>query len=163
MSVKLTSLLRDKVRFSLVDGVTELIEPAMYPFGSSRIPILSESPIEEPNPNEAYESGFRSIYQLRSKFWLKAKGVGIAHGDSKPVQIDSDIYTYFLNEEKIGYRKLIWGFSTIEEARKELEMAGEARRNGCPAPTPIGLGVYGEVCARVTTFKGYSKKIIKIP
>ena len=151
MSAKLIDLLRGRVRFELVDGATELIEPSLYPFGPGRLPILCESLEEEPRPFEAYESGFRSIAYEQPGGWLKAKGVGIPHGGSRPIRRGGDILTYFLNEVDIGGGRLIWGFSTVEEARRELEMTREARSLGCPAPIPVGLGVYGE--ARVIDFK----------
>jgi len=61
MSAKLTSLLRNKIKFDLIDGATELADPVLYPFGSGRLPILYEAPEDGPKPLEAYESGFRSI------------------------------------------------------------------------------------------------------
>jgi hypothetical protein len=61
MSAKLMKLLRGRVSFSLVDGVTELNEPTLYPFGSGRLPLVCESPGDEPSPLEAFESGVRSI------------------------------------------------------------------------------------------------------
>jgi len=155
MSAKLTNLLRSRVRFSLADGATELMDPPLYPFGSDSLPILCDSLVEEPRPHEAYESGFRSLVFEQQGSWLKAKGVGIAHGGSRPILRGGDILTYFLNEVDIGDGRLIWGFSTIEEARRELEMTREARNLGCPAPTPVGLGVYREV--RVIDFKDRSE------
>ena len=149
------SLLRSRVRFSLADGATELIDPPLYPFGSGSLPIMCNSLVEEIVSYEAYESGFRSLVFEHQGSWLKAKGVGIAHGGSRPIWRGGDILTYFLNEVDIGGGRLIWGFSTIDEARRELEMTREARSLGCPAPTPVGLGVYREV--HVIDFKDRSE------
>ena len=155
MSAKLTNLLRSRVRFNLTDGATELKDPQLYPFDPGSLPILCDSLVEEPRPHEAYESGFRSLVFEQQGSWLKAKGVGIAHGGSRPIRRGGDVLTYFLNAVDIGGGRLIWGFSTIEEARRELEMTREARSLGCPAPTPVGLGVYREV--HVIDFKDRSE------
>lgn len=155
MSAKWTSLLRSVVRFGLADGATELIDPLLYPFGSGSLPLLCDSLVEESKPHEAYESGYRSLVFEQRGSWLKAKGVGIAHGGSRPIWRGGDIFTYFLNEVNIGGGRLIWGFSSIEEARIELEMTREARSLGCPAPTPVGLGIYREV--HVIDFKDRSE------
>ncbi len=151
MSAKLMGLLRGRVRFGLVEGATELVEPSLYPFGRGRLPILCEAAGEKPQPFEGYESGFRSIAYEQPAGWLKAKGVGIPHGASRPTLRGGEIHTYFLNEADIGGGRIIWGFSTVEEARRELEMTCEARRLGCPAVIPIGLGLYG--AARVIDFR----------
>lgn len=145
MSAKLTNLLRGSLKFGLVDGTTELIDPALYPFGSGKLPILCESSEEVTKPFEAFESGFRSIAYEQPGCWLKAKGVGIPRGSSRPIRMGGEIFTYFLNEVDIGGGRIIWGFSTVEEARREFEMTREARSLGCPAPKPVGLGVYHEV------------------
>ena len=76
MSAKLTSLLRSKVRFSLVNGATELTDPPLYPFRPGLLPILCDSLAEEPKPQEAYERGFKSLVFEQQGSWLKAKGVG---------------------------------------------------------------------------------------
>lgn len=60
-----------------------------------------------------------------------------------------------LDRVDIGGGRLIWGFSTIQEARRELEMTREAMSLGCPAPTPVGIGVYREV--HVIDFKDRSE------
>lgn len=114
----MTSLLRSKVKFSLVNGATELTAPPLYPFRSGSLPILCDPLAEEPKPHEAYESGFRSLVFEQQGSWLKAKGVGIAHGVSRPIWRGGNILTYFLNEVDFGGGRLIWGFSTVEEVRR---------------------------------------------
>ncbi len=135
-----------KAEFHLVGGSTSLLDPSGYPFEAEEIPILCDFEQGGTPGIEAHTSGFRSIVMPGAGgLWFKAKAIGIPSGGSKPICSHGRIYTYHLSEAYIGTGRLIWGFSTVDEARNEIDRMVEARELGCPAPRPVGIGFYGGV------------------
>jgi hypothetical protein len=143
---RLLSLLRGrKVFFHLVGGSTSLEEPSLYPFGAGEIPVLCDLE-EKAKSYDAYTSGLRSIVRPGpGSSWFKAKAIGIPSGSSTPIHADGRIYTYYLSDAYIGTGRLIWGFSTVDEAENEISRMVEARELGLPATEPIGIGHYSDV------------------
>jgi len=145
MRERLLSLLRGhKVVFHLVEGSTSLVDPSLYPFKVDEVPLQC---IGCPTPSiEAYTSGNRSIVQPSTEgLWFKAKAIGIPEGSSRPLYVDGRIYTYYLSDTHLGTGRVIWGLSTIEEAKNEIARIVEARGLGLPVPRPIGIGFYKNV------------------
>jgi len=146
MSVeRLLSLLRGKAPLHLVPGATRLLEPLLYPFKADEVPLMCNFGQADKPGVEAYTSGFRSAILPARGWWLKAKAIGIPTGGSRPFLVEDKICTYWLGDVNIGSGRLIWGFSTLEEAENELRRTAEAREAGCPAPKPVGIGLYGGV------------------
>jgi hypothetical protein len=146
MSAKrLLSLLRGKATLHLFPGATRLSEPTLYPFKADEVPLMCYFGRADTVGVEAYASGFRSAVLPTSGGWLKAKGVGIATGSSRPFLVGDMVCTYWLGDVNIGSGRLIWGFSTLAEAENELRKTTEATEAGCPAPRPVGIGLYGGV------------------
>ncbi len=146
MSVeRLLGLLRWKASLHLFPGTTRLSEPTLYPFKTDEVPLMCNIGRADTIGVEAYASGFRSAVLPTRDGWLKAKGVGIATGSSRPFLVGERICTYWLGDVNIGSGRLIWGLSTLDEAENELRRTAEAAEAGCPAPRPVGIGLYGGV------------------
>ena len=146
MSVeRLLSLLRGKAALRVVPGATRLLEPSLYPFKADEVPIMCDFGQADTTGVEAYSSGFRAAVLPARGGWLKAKAIGIPTGSSRPFWAGDKICTYWLGDVNIGSGRLIWGFSTLEEAENELRRTAEAKEAGCPAPKPVGIGLYGGV------------------
>jgi hypothetical protein len=146
MSVeRLLSLLRGRTTVHLVRGATRLLEPSLYPFKADEVPLMGDLGRADLGGIDAYTSGFRSVVLPASGGWLKAKAIGIPAGSSRPFLVGDRICTYWLSDVNIGAGRLIWGFSTVDEAENELRRTIEAREAGCPAPMPVGVGLYGGV------------------
>jgi hypothetical protein len=144
---RLLGLLRGrKVSFHLARGSTRLVEPSLYPFEGDEIPILCDFVEGGAQGFDGYTSGLRSIVRPGAgDSWFKAKAIGIPSGISRPVHADGRIYTYYLSDAYIGTGRLIWGFSTVEEAENEISRMAEAGELGLPAAKPVGIGFYGDV------------------
>ena len=143
MSVeRLLSLLRGKAALRIVPGATRLSEPSLYPFKADEVPIMCDFGQADKVGVEAYASGFRAAVLPARGSWLKAKAIGIPTGSSRPFLVEDKICTYWLGDVNIGSGRLIWGLSTLEEAEHELRRTTEAREAGCPAPKPVGIGLY---------------------
>jgi len=146
MSVeRLLSLLRGKAALRIVPGATRLLEPSLYPFKADEVPLMCDFGQADTVGVEAYASGFRAAVLPARGGWLKAKAIGIPTGSSRPFWAGDKICTYWLGDVNIGSGRLIWGFSTLEEAENELRRTAEAKEAGCPAPKPVGIGLYGGV------------------
>lgn len=132
----------------MIEGDVRFIESELYPYGN-KLPLINES---RNNSLPAYTSGFRSIIGLTKRGrWMKSKGIGIISGNYKHISAGKNILTYYLSDVDIGSGSLIWGFNKVEEAENELNQIVKAKELGCPAPSPIGLGLYKGV--RVLDFK----------
>lgn len=144
---RLLGLLRGrKVPFRLVGGTTKLIDPSLYPFIADEVPILCDMREGQAQGQEAYTSGLRSIVLPGAGgSWFKAKAIGIPSGLSRPFYHDGWICTYHLSEAYIGTGRLIWGFSTVEEAENEISWMAEARELGLPTVKFVGMGFYNRV------------------
>lgn len=144
---RLLGLLRGrKVPFHLVKGSTKLVDPSIYPFRADEVPILCDLGEGQARGPEAYTSGLRSIVLPGAGgSWFKAKAIGIPSGISRPFFYDGKICTYHLSDASIGTGRLIWGFSTVEEAENEIRRMVDARELGLPAAKPVGMGLYGNV------------------
>jgi hypothetical protein len=144
---RLLGLLRGrKVFFHLVGGSTSLVEPALYPFRTGEVPVLFDRADGPGDDLDGYTSGLRSIVRPGvGDLWFKAKAIGIPSGSSRPICVDGNIYTYYLSEAFIGTGRLIWGFSTVDEAENEISRMVEARELGLPAAKPVGLGYYSNI------------------
>ena len=134
-----------KTEFILIDGETKLIDPSRYPFKRDVLPVLC-SPIDtETEPLLAYISGYRSLILPSNGKWFKAKAIGIPFGNSRPVLKEKRLFTFFLTNASIGSGKLIWGFSSIEEAENEIKWMKKAKELGLRTTNPIGIGIYKNV------------------
>jgi len=144
---RLLGLLRGrKVNFHLVGGSTSLVDPSLYPFRTNEVPVLFYRVDGQGEALDGYTSGLRSIVRPGvGDHWFKAKAIGIPSGSSRPICADGNIYTYYLSEVYIGTGRLIWGFSTVDEAENEISRMVEARELGLPAVKPVGLGYYSNV------------------
>lgn len=144
---RLLSLLRGrKAPFHLVVGSTKFVDQSLYPFGADEIPILCDLEEGWARGLEAHTSGLRSmVLPGAGGSWFKAKAIGIPSGISRPFLHDGWICTYHLSEAYIGTGRLIWGFSTVDEAENEIRWMAEARELGLPAAKPVGMGLYDRV------------------
>lgn len=144
---RLIRLLRGKrVVFHLVEGSTSLVDPSLHPFKEDEVPILCDFEEGRTQGLDAYTSGLRSIVcRGKGDLWFKAKAIGIPSGSSRPIFADGRIYTYYLSDAYIGTGRLIWGLSTVDEAKDEISQMVEARELGLPAAIPVGLGFYRNV------------------
>ena len=134
-----------KTEYFLIEGETKLLDPSKYPFNKDTLPVLCNPLDRRINPLLAYISGNRSITFPLNRMWFKAKAIGIPFGKSRPIQRDRKLFTYFLTNASIGSGKLIWGFSTPEEADNEIKWMNKAKELDLHATEPIGLGIYKNV------------------
>lgn len=144
---KIIEILRGKkVEFHLIKGKLFLVNDSPYPFDRNKVPIQCQFIREKEGCRHAYTSGNRSIIiKLSESIIFKAKGIGIPTGSSKPIYINNQVYTYFLNQAYIGSGQLIWGFLTIEEAKNEFHWMQRAQELKLPATKPIGYGIYEKI------------------
>jgi len=143
-----TSKLREKVLFYLINGETQLLNnDSKYPFGTKELPIMCNFAEEEPRKSsQAYQSSYRSVVFLRNSRWFKAKGIGIPAGNSRPIFHNGKILSYCLLKPRIGTGEpLIWGFSTCEDAEKEVFWMKVIKEQNLSEVDSVGTGIYKDI------------------
>lgn len=124
--------MRHKTKFWLAEHYSNFFQEGSNPFGERRVPLMCDLLGEYDFPSvEAYESGNRSILFAHGGGWLKAKGIGIPVGVSRPIYDAGKIYTYQLYDDPgMCHRYILWGFMQEEEYRCELYGAARAKQLG---------------------------------
>jgi len=135
----------EKTPYFLLQGQTKLNDPSYYPFQKDMLPVQCTFQDETPETLSGYTSGERSIILPQNNYWFKAKGIGIPSGVSQPIFKGGKLFSYFLSNARVGSGKIIWGFSSYEEAKEELFWMQKANEIGVPASRPIGLGIYNNI------------------
>jgi len=127
-----TSRLRHKTTFWLMNNPSEFLKEHSNPFGKDQVPVMCDFLGEYDFPSfEAYESGNRSILLAYEGGWIKAKGMGIPNGVSRPIYNANRIYTHQLYDDPdMCHKSILWGFMQEEEYRCELYGATKAKELG---------------------------------
>lgn len=127
-----TSLLRHETSYWLIGNDSTFFNDQLNPFGKDRVPIMCDFLGEHNFPSfKTYESGNRSILLMQKGRLLKAKGIGIPTGVSKPKYENGKIYTYQLYDDPdMCHKSILWGFMQDEEFNCELYGAEKARELG---------------------------------
>ena len=127
-----TNQLRQKNNYWLINYDSFFYDNNFNPFGYGKVPLMCEFNNDHVPPSlEAYESGNRSIFFQYKDFWVKAKGIGIPIGWTRPIYDDKKIYTYQLVDDPgMCHKSIIWGFQTQEEFECELYGAAKAEELG---------------------------------
>lgn len=134
-----------KIRYFLMKGKTKLLDASQYPFKSDQLPIQCNMAGEKGEPLFAYTSGNRSLVFPVDGHCFKGKATGIPSGILQPRLHEGNIFTYHLTNATIGVGDIIWGFSSIEEAEREIYWMSRARELDLPVTEPIGMGIYENV------------------
>jgi len=146
MEEELLLRLRGKrIPYFLVSGETKLEDSSQYPYERCLVPVQCRLVGETLEPSFAYMSGTRSIVLPIHDHCFKAKATGIPLSVSQPIIHAGKLLTYHLTHEIIGSGNIIWGFSSIEEAEKEMFWMSKARELDLPSSDPIGIGIYKNV------------------
>jgi len=139
-------ILRKKVKAWLVDNNNSYYQRYQNPFGEKFTPIMCDfKGVCNFQTVEAYESGNRSIILDKDGKLIKAKGIGIPVGLSRPIYDESRIYTYqLLNDPRLCHRYILWGFMQEEEYVCEQFGAAKAKELGQNIEL-IGTSSFNEV------------------
>jgi len=129
---KYTRILRNKTNYWLIENDSNFSKEHINPFGRDRAPIMCDFLGEHDFPSfTSYESGNRSILLMRDGQLLKAKGIGIPTGISRPKYEDGKIYTFqLIDDPDMCHKSILWGFMQEEEFNCELYGAEIARELG---------------------------------
>ena len=113
--------LREKTKYSLINNNSIFMKDKNH-FGKMKVPLMCNFLNEEESISlDAYQSGNRSIVFQSSDLLIKAKGIGIPNGYTKPIYNDKNIYTYkLLNDPNMCHKSIIWGFMDEHEFKCEL-------------------------------------------
>lgn len=127
-----TRILRHETSYWLIDNDSNFFKDHLNPFGRDRVPIMCDFLGEYDFPSfNTYESGNRSILLMHRGRLLKAKGIGIPTGVSRPKYEDGKIYTYQLYDDPdMCHKSILWGFMKDEEFNCELYGVERARELG---------------------------------
>jgi len=115
--------LREKINCSLINNNSIFMKDKNH-FGKMKVPLMCDFfKEEEPISLEAYQSGNRSLIFQSSDLLIKAKGIGIPNGYTRPIYNDEHIHTYkLLNDPNMCHKSIIWGF--MDEAEFKCELFG---------------------------------------
>jgi len=127
---RVTNQLRQKTKYWLVNN--KIYENCTDIFGEAKVPIMCDFINEYVTPfAEVYESGNRSIFFQKGNLWIKAKGIGIPTGYTRPFYNKGRIYTYqLLDDPGMCHKSILWGFLTKEEFLCELYGISKAEKIG---------------------------------
>jgi len=123
--------LRQKTKVWLVDNYYKPLKHQSLPF-DNKVPIMCDL-LHDNNFKsfDAYESGNRSILFQHDGKWIKAKGIGIPEGITRPMFDKGSIYTYKLNNDLgMCHKHVLWGFMQKDEYKCELLGASLAEKLG---------------------------------
>jgi len=122
--------LRQKTIFNLIENTSTLGDS--NPFREGKIPLMCDFCRDHHFPSDvAYESGNRSLFFRSSNNMIKAKGVGIPIGFTRPFFDDGCIYSYkLLNDPGMCHKSIFWGFMEEEEFLSECYGAKKAEELG---------------------------------
>lgn len=124
--------LRQKTKVWLVDNDYKHFKHQSLPFDNNKVPIMCDF-LNENNFKsfDAYESGNRSILFQHDGKWIKAKGIGIPEGITRPMFNQGRIYTYRLNDDPgMCHKHILWGFMQRDEYTCELYGTSLAEKLG---------------------------------
>lgn len=114
--------LRQKNKVHLITNTSQFFRKHKTPFENGFVPIMVEMLDEtEYKTFDVYESGNRSIIFKHKGKWIKAKGIGIPVGFTRPLMRHRDLFTYQLyNDPGMCHRNILWGFMHESEYNSEL-------------------------------------------
>lgn len=126
------TFLRQKTKVWLIDNDYNHFKNHSLPFDNNNVPIMCDFLNEDNFKSfDAYESGNRSILFQHDGKWIKAKGIGIPEGITRPIYDKGRIYTYRLNNDPgMCHKHILWGFMQRDEYNCELYGSSLAEKIG---------------------------------
>ena len=128
---KITDQLRQKTKYCLINNNIHVHKDSLNCIFKNNVPLMCDF-VEHKNLTSyvAYESGNRSIFFNKHNSWIKAKGIGIPVGYTRPLYYKENIYTYQLRDPNMCHESIIWGFMEKDELNCELYGAMKAEELG---------------------------------
>lgn len=130
-NLNMIDALREKTKCYLINNNSIFMRDKNQ-FGELKVPLMCDFfKEEEPISLDAYQSGNRSIVFQSSDLLIKAKGIGIPNGYTRPIYNNKNIYTYkLLNDPNMCHKSIIWGFMDENEFKCELFGVEKAEKLG---------------------------------